>query len=159
MFDWLAEPSPPPHVGLLLLPGFSLAELALWRTAHACLQQLTGPAAGTCPTLSVDGQPVLSDLGLPVPADGALTPAALDTLSVLLVFASGLPAALPPSDALVVTLSAALHPRRVLGGVHAGAFWLAAAGLLGKTESRETGGHSPAAEKYGAKQKNRAQNG
>lgn len=85
MFDWLAEPSPPPHVGLLLLPGFSLAELALWRTAHACLQQLTGPAAGTCPTLSVDGRPVLSDLGLPVPADGALTPAALDTLSVLLV--------------------------------------------------------------------------
>lgn len=131
MFDWLAEPSSSPHVGLLLLPGFSLAELALWRTAHACLQQLTGPAAGTCPTLSVDGRPVLSDLGLPVPADGALTPAALDTLSVLLVFASGLPAALPPSDALVVTLSAALHPRRVLGGVHAGAFWLAAAGLLG----------------------------
>ena len=73
---------------------------------------------------------MLSDLGLPVPADGADACGAGHAVG-----AAGIcqrPAsALPPSDALVVTLSAALHPRRVLGGVHAGAFWLAAAGLLG----------------------------
>ncbi|PXX77915.1 GlxA family transcriptional regulator [Rivihabitans pingtungensis] len=131
MFDWLVEPGPPPRVGLLLLPGFSLAELALWRTAQAQLHQLAGPAAGACLTLSADGAPVLSDLGLPTPVDAALSPAALDGLSALLVFASGLPPPLPASDARVAALSAAARARLVLGGVHAGAFWLAAAGLLG----------------------------
>ncbi|WP_374358060.1 GlxA family transcriptional regulator, partial [Chitinimonas sp.] len=124
----LADHPPTQTVGLLLLPGFAEGELGLLIDCMALLNQLSEADCYRICLLSVDGQPVAGRSGRQWAVDGAVVEQA--DLSLLLLLASESPRELVGSSPLLDTLKRLAQQRVLLAGVNAGAFWLAAAGLL-----------------------------
>ena len=122
------ETQPVQTIGLLLLPGFALGEVGLLSDGVAEVNALAEAVRYELKLYSLDGQPVASNLGRVQPVDGAFEPAT--PVGALLVMAADVPPELTPGDATIKALSLYARHRTVIGGVHAGAFWLAAAGLL-----------------------------
>ena len=119
----------PARVGLVLLPGFSLAALAgVVEVLHAA-NQLLDAAAYEPVLLSAQGAAVLAAGGVPVPVRPLADAPAL--LAALVVADGPGPS---QSDtrhaALLAWLVAQAAAGRTLGGVGSGAAWLAEAGLL-----------------------------
>jgi transcriptional regulator GlxA family with amidase domain len=127
MFD-IADQPPLQTLALLLLPGFAEGEAGLLADCVALLNQLAESTRYTLLLLSLDGQPVVGRGGRCTPVDAALDVAV--PYSVLLVLASTPPRDLAGSDPALAALNQLARQRVMLGGVNAGAFWLAAAGLL-----------------------------
>ncbi|MFC4158025.1 GlxA family transcriptional regulator [Chitinimonas lacunae] len=127
MFEYTDKPATS-LIGVLLLPGFSLTELGL---LSDCVTELNTVAAAPLyelRCLSMDGLAVPSRQGRALPVDGRFDPE--QSFSLLLVASTRLPRPLAANDPVVAALSAQARHKGVLGAVHAGAFWLAAAGLL-----------------------------
>ncbi|MGQ5523217.1 GlxA family transcriptional regulator [Chitinimonas sp. PSY-7] len=133
MFDYADKPVTQ-RLGVLLLPGFLAGELGLLqdcvdeanRLAEALLYELV--------LLSMDGGSVVSRQGRAQPVDAVLQIDA--AYPMLFVAASDLPKPLSASDPVVAALASLGRQPGVIGSWHAGAFWLAAAGLL--TQCRAT---------------------
>ncbi|PHV11756.1 GlxA family transcriptional regulator [Chitinimonas sp. BJB300] len=127
MFDYADKPLTQ-RLGVLLLPGFLAGELGLLqdcvgeanRLAEATLYQLV--------LLSMEGEPVLSRQGRAQVVDEALRADA--NYPLLFVAASEHPKSLSVHDPVVAALVMLGRQQGVIGAWHAGAFWLAAAGLL-----------------------------
>jgi len=115
-------------IGLLLLPGFSLGEVGLLSDGVAAVNAQAESVRYALRLYSLDGLPVAASLGRAVQVDGKFDPQV--PLAALLVMASATPPELTAGDATVAALGLYARHRTLIGGVHAGAFWLAAAGLL-----------------------------
>ena len=127
MFESTDAPSTSTLV-ILLLPGFSLGEVGLLAD---CVSEVNEVAERICWRLkvcSMDGLPVASAQGRQVPVDGTLELAS--GAGLILVAAGGPPKVLTMQDDAVTAIAALARQRTVIGGIRAGAFWLAAAGLL-----------------------------
>lgn len=127
MFDFADQP-PTQTLAVLLLPGFAEGELGLLADCVALVNQLAESERYRLTLLSADGAPVAGRGGRPMMVDSALDGAA--RYSVLMVLATHAPRQLNPHDAVLTALQSLARQHVMLGGVNAGAFWLAAAGLL-----------------------------
>lgn len=115
------------ELAVLLLPGFSLSEVALLVDAVEEVNRVSGHTLYKLTLLSVDGAPVASRQGRSMAVDGALSPES--SFGLLVVSVAIEPKVLTPHDPVVATL-ARIGRKSPVGGFNAGAFWLAAAGLL-----------------------------
>ncbi|GLR13131.1 HTH-type transcriptional regulator ArgR [Chitinimonas prasina] len=127
MFDYAEKPATQ-TLSVLLLPGFSASELGLLLDCSGEINRLTGSVLYQVRLLSQDGNPVMSRHGRLQVVDAVFDPA--QALAVLFVAASDLPKPLSMTDPVVSGLAQLGRQRCLLGAWHAGAFWLAAAGLL-----------------------------
>lgn len=116
------------EIGVLLLPGFAPGEYGLLLDCVGELNRQAETALYRVVPLSIDGAPVASRYGAPQPVEAALRPLAPPPL--LFVAAAEPPRGLTLQDPVVAALALAGRQRCLLGGWHAGPFWLAAAGLL-----------------------------
>lgn len=126
MFEY-ADKGDAHQLALLLLPGFALSEVALLVDAIDEVNRVSGQALYTLTLLSMDGAPVASRQGRQMAVDAALSVDA--SFSLVIVSAAVEPKGLSQQDPVVAAL-ARLGRKGAVGGFHAGAFWLAAAGLL-----------------------------
>lgn len=134
--------SPVQRCGFVLVPGFGLGALAgavdVLQAAGALLAGTRGDgiAPYTTTLLAIEPGPVAAAGGVRVAAQSLAEAAAFDLLMVV--------ASEPPPAQLPATLQAVLQHSdaagRLLGGIDAGAAWLAAAGLL---SGRRTAVHWP----------------
>jgi transcriptional regulator GlxA family with amidase domain len=128
-----ADHSPTTTLGLFLLPGFAPSEVGVLLDAAAAVNGVAGAVCYRVRVYSLDGAPVPDQHGRAMPVDAAWPD---DPPPMLLaVLAATLPDHLPgANDPHVVALARYARTRtgtqRLIGGVHAGPFWLAAAGLL-----------------------------
>lgn len=120
-------PAPnPPRLAIVLVPGFGLGALAGVVDVLAASAALAESAGVPPLLLSADGLPVAAGGGVSVATRALAAAGALDAVFVIAEHAPAAPAATPVLDWL--RRQAAAGP--VLGGVGAGACWLAEAGLL-----------------------------
>lgn len=122
------DPPPLQIFGIVLLPGFSEGELGVLLDCAGLLNHLAEMACYDIRLLSADGKPVVGRSGREMPVDGVLDAQA--KYAAVLLLATGLPRELAGSDPLLMALSAVARQKIMVGGINAGAFWLAAAGLL-----------------------------
>lgn len=127
MFD-LTHPPALQTFALVLLPGFAEGELGALLDCVAVVNQLAESTRYTLTLLSTDGKPVAGRSGRATQVDGALDPQA--KYAAVLLMGCDLPRDLPASDPLLSALNMLSRQKMLLGGIHAGAYWLAAAGLL-----------------------------
>lgn len=117
------------RIGLLLLPGCHLIELAGANDALTAANKVLGERHYDVQWLSLDGQPVRSQSGAALPVHGPL--AAARELHMLLVVAAQLPHSAPAALSLLGQwLPATLAGGAWLGGIGSGAAWLAGLGWL-----------------------------
>jgi transcriptional regulator GlxA family with amidase domain len=117
------------RVGLILLPGFHLLELAGVVDTLGAANRLLEAAGYDAELMSLDGQEVRSSQGIRLAPGKAVAPAS--GLAVLGVIAARLPTADEEVAApLVDALRAAVACGTTLFGIGSGAGWLARAGLL-----------------------------
>lgn len=127
MFDYADKPATQ-RLGVLLLPGFTSGELGLLEDCLAEVNRLAEMPLYQLQLLSMDGRPVSSRSGRLQAVDAALR--SDGGYPLLFVAAGDLPKPLPANDPVLGALSSLGRQRGLLGAWHAGAFWLAAAGLL-----------------------------
>ncbi|WP_460536820.1 GlxA family transcriptional regulator [Chitinimonas naiadis] len=127
MFDYADKPATQ-IIGILLLPGFAAGELGLLLDGTAEANQLNGEALYQIQLLSIDGAAVIASNGRPQAVDGVLD--VDQPLPFLFVAAHRLPAKFDAHDPVVAALKRYGRHKCLIGGWHAGPFWLAAAGLL-----------------------------
>lgn len=127
MFE-LKDYQPARRVALLLLPGFSLHELALARAALTAANRLAEAELFPLTLYSLDGQPVSDADGLAIAVQQALP--ASPAYDLLFAFGGE-----PPASRAGLELQLALLPQAAkldipLLGVGGGVFWLALAGVM-----------------------------
>lgn len=127
MFEYTDKPVTH-RIAVLLLPGFSLSEAGLFADCVAEVNAVAAAPLYELQFLSMDGLPVASQHGRPWLVDGRFD--SENAFTLFLVMTSRLPRPLPSNDPIVAALSAQARHKGILGAAHAGAFWLAAAGLL-----------------------------
>lgn len=116
----------PPRIGIVLLPGFGLGALAGVVDVLAASAALAEGETAAPLLLSADGAPVPAGGGVSVATRALAAAEGLEAVFVVAEAPPLPPAALPLLDWLRRQGAAG----RVLGGVGAGACWLAEAGLL-----------------------------
>ncbi|NLR74537.1 GlxA family transcriptional regulator [Leeia aquatica] len=118
---------PPLRVGVLLLPPCSALGIAAVLDPLGWVNRTLGTRAYDYLTLSMDGKPVPLFGGGQWPVDLAVSHA--PTLDMLLVVADDIQP-VKDGDALLQHLAHLGQQRVVLGGIGAGSWWLARAGVL-----------------------------
>lgn len=119
---------PQSRVGFVLLEHFSLPAFTQALDTLITANLLQAELFATC-TLTLDGQDVISDLGLVIRADGSLGDCKLDDLK-LLVVCGGLRTPLRDQPELRAVLKRAAEKGVALAGLWNGAWFLGQAGLL-----------------------------
>lgn len=115
--------APVHRVGLLLVPGFSMLTLGGLLDGLQAANALQDEAVYVADCLSADGAAVASNGGLVLPAHAA---GAIDWLAVFVIATD----ATQPDAATLAWLGRCAEAGVALGGVDAGAAWLARAGQL-----------------------------
>lgn len=128
MFEF-ADGSDMHQIALLLLPEFALGEVGLLIDAVDEINQTSARLCYQLTLLSLDGAAVASREGRAVKVDASLANSLDGDFSLVAVMTTAEPKSLRQRDAVLPALNR-LGRKSVLAGVHAGAFWLAAAGML-----------------------------
>jgi len=123
-----ATATPQSRIGFVLLEHFSLPAFTQALDTLITANLLQAELFTTC-TLTLDGQDVISDLGLVIRADASLEDCKLDDLK-LLVVCGGLRTPLRGQPELRAVLKRAAQKGVALGGLWNGAWFLGQAGVL-----------------------------